>query len=160
MPQTTRRRRPGLLPQPQVEYLILADAVEALNGKLYMMGGGWDSVFVRDPSRPVPLSFACGVEVPWNSTDDDHTLSIVIRNPDGGEVAPPLTVTFRTGRPSTLEHGASIHIPFAVKGEFLLPNMGQYTINASIDQGSPERRFAFFVKSAQPADNVHGPVGR
>jgi Family of unknown function (DUF6941) len=148
MPQP-RRRRPGLLPAAQVEYLVLADAVEALNGKLYMMGGGWDTMFVRDLTPPVALSFACGVEVPWNVTDDDHTLTVAIRDPDGAEVAPPLSITFRTGRPPTLERAASMHVPFAVKGEFRFPAFGPYTITGAVD-GAPGRTFPFFIKPGQP----------
>lgn len=152
MPQQ-RRRRPSVLPAAEVQYLLLADTVEALNGKLYMMGGGWDTMFVRDLSLPVPLSFACGVEVPWNVTDDDHTLIVVIRDPDGAEVAPPLSVTFRTGRPPTLERAASMHVPFAVKGEFKFPAHGQYVINASVD-GAEGRTFRFFVKPPQPQPQI------
>lgn len=147
MPNPPRRRRqPGMLPTAQPEYLILADTVEALNGKLYMMGGGWDTMQVRDLSRPIPLSFACGVEIPWNVTDDDHTLAIGIRNADGTEIAPPLSVTFRTGRPPTLERGASMHLPFAVKGEFPFPAFGAYTITATVDGAAPGRVFQFFMR--------------
>lgn len=149
MPPTPRRRRTRFLPGANAEYLVLADAVEALNGKLYMMGGGWDTMFVRDLSLSVGVSFACGVAIPWNVTDDDHTLTVDIRDADGTPIAPPLSLSFRTGRPPTLERGAAMHVPFAVKGEFRFPAYGAYTINAAVDGAEPARQFQFFVKPAQ-----------
>ena len=127
MPQSPRRRKSGLLPTAVAEYLILADAVEALNGKLYMMGGGWDTMYVRDPALPVALSFACGVQIPWNVTDDDHTLSVTIRNPDGADVAPPFSRTDRVRRAdsrrllttcaeTSLRSLTSAHVPFLLVG--------------------------------------------
>src|SRR5262249_54509042 len=53
------------LNEPIVEFFILADYAEAVNGKLYMMGGGWDQSFVKDFSQPVSFSFAIGIQVPW-----------------------------------------------------------------------------------------------
>lgn len=144
----SRRRGAGVLPGARVEYLVLADAVEALNGKLYMMGGGWDTMFIRDISVPAALSFACGVEVPWNVTDDDHTLVVSVTDADGVEIAPPLSITFRTGRPPTLERAASMHLPFAVKGEFRFPGYGPFSLKAGVD-GDDGRVFRFFVKPAQ-----------
>lgn len=148
MPQQ-RRRKAGILPTAHAEYLVLADAVEALNGKLYMMGGGWDTMYIRDLGSPVALSFACGVAIPWNVTDDDHTLTVDIRDPDGAQIAPPFALTFRTGRPPTLERGAAMHLPFAVKGEFTFPSYGSYTIHAAVDSGDGGRQFQFFVRPPQ-----------
>jgi len=42
----------------QVDYLILADSVEVIDGKLYVTGGGWNGLAVADMSRAVRLSFA------------------------------------------------------------------------------------------------------
>lgn len=153
MPARSRSRAQPPIERTNVEYLILADAVEALNGKLYMMGGGWDSMLVRDLERPVPLGIACGVVVPWNDTDDEHTLTVGLEDEDRVAVAPALNVTFKTGRSATLERGASTHVPFAIKAEFLLPRLGRYSIRASID-GRPESGRST-VFSARPAA---GPV--
>lgn len=145
-------RRASLpLEHTRVEYLILADHVEALNGKLYMMGGGWDSVGVLNPEAPVPIKIACGVVVPYTETDEDHTLSLSVRTLDGGEIAPPLTVGFRTGRAPTLQRGAPTHVPFAIHAQFTFPGPGQYVVAASLDDRSAdEHRFPFFVNAMAP----------
>ncbi|MGA3056716.1 MAG: hypothetical protein ABSE70_01570 [Candidatus Limnocylindrales bacterium] len=148
MPDTARRR--ARLPQPhaEIEYLILADQVEALNGKLYMMGGGWDSVFVASVEQPVPVSIACGVLVPWNETDDNHALAIAVQDLDGTAVAPPFSVTFKTGRSPSMENGASTHVPFAVQAQLKFPSHGEYRIVASVDgRDDGARHLAFWVKA-------------
>jgi hypothetical protein len=135
------------LPRTEIEYLILADHVEALNGKLYMMGGGWDTIFVLEIGQPVPLSIACGAIIPYNETDEDHQLTLTVVNQDAVEVAPPLTVGFRSGRAPTLERGAATHVPFAINAAFIFPARGAYVLTAAIDsRPEAERRLTFHIK--------------
>lgn len=147
----TRSARRVPLPRAGVEYLILADAVEALNGKLYLMGGGWDTIVSADISRPLALAMACGVLVPWNETDDDHSVSLRLDDVDGHSIAPPLTIQFKTGRPPTLQRGAVTHVPFAIKAEIQFPAAGEYVVIARVDdRPEGERRLAFFVRERAP----------
>lgn len=134
-----------------VEYLILADSAEALNGKLYLMGGGWDSVTVTDITRPVPMAIACGVSVPWVETDDAHQLSLAITDQDGKEVAPRLQASFKTGRSPNLERGHPAHVPFAIKAELPFPGAGTYLISATVDDNVETRRkLAFHIRTPEP----------
>jgi hypothetical protein len=146
----SRPRRTHLaLPRSCVEYLILADAVEALNGKLYMMGGGWDQIIVQELEAPVQLQIACGVNVPYNDTDDEHTLTMTIADPDGNAIGPTLNLTFRTGRSPNLARGAATHIPFAIKAGFIFPKHGEYIVVATIDaRDEDKKRHSFYVKPA------------
>jgi hypothetical protein len=150
MTTATRRRRPGIpVEKTAVEYLILADFAEALGGKLYLMGGGWDSVKVADFSRPVPMSIACGISVPWNATDDEHRLTLAITDQDGVTVAPELQASFKTGRSPQLERGHPAHVPFAIKAELLFPGAGTYVVAATVDGDETSRRkFAFHIRPA------------
>jgi hypothetical protein len=139
------------LPRAGIEYLILADAVEALNGKLYLMGGGWSTIASTDISRPLALAMACGVLVPWTETDDDHSVSLRIDDADGHDIVPPLTIQFKTGRPATLQRGATTHIPFAIKAEIQFPAAGEYVVIARVDdRPEGEQRLTFFVKQGGP----------
>lgn len=63
----TSRSRASRLPvaHADVEFLILADRAEVLNGKLYMMGGAWDHVFATNLEGSIPLHIACGVLIPY-----------------------------------------------------------------------------------------------
>lgn len=134
-----------------VEYLILADSAEALNGKLYLMGGGWDSVTVTDIARPVPIAIACGINVPWSETDNAHELSLAITDQDGKEVAPRLQASFKTGRSPNLERGHPAHVPFAIKAELVFPVAGTYVISATVDDNAETRRkLAFHIRAPDP----------
>ena len=77
-----------MLDQVEVDFLILADLAEVLNGKLYMMGGAWDRRHFRDIAAPVPLTIVVGVLVPWNLTNEPHRLRIRLEDEDGGALPP------------------------------------------------------------------------
>jgi hypothetical protein len=131
---------------------MLADSVESINGKLYMMGGGWDTMKVASIDIPHKLSFACGISVPWNATDEDHTLAVTIEDTDGQQVAPPLSVTFKTGRSPNLERGAATRIPFAVKAEIKFPAFGAYVLTGRVDDREDgTRRMPFFMRPIDPS---------
>src|SRR5207244_1129232 len=59
-----------------------ADAAQAVNGKLYIMGGGWS---VMGP-EPTPYAIALKVEVPWDETNKRHTLVLRLLDDDGRPV--------------------------------------------------------------------------
>jgi hypothetical protein len=143
-----RRKRQGLpLPRSHVEYLLLADKVEVLNRKLYMMGGGWDNIVPASYERPVSISIACGVVVPWNETDDTHKLTVTLEDADGQQIVPPLSASIKTGRHPALEPGASTHLPFAIAVELILPGPGSYTVRASMDDNNESARsFTFYAR--------------
>ena len=73
--------------QVEVDFLLLADRAEVLNGKLYMMGGAWDRRNIRDIAAPVPLSIVVGVLIPWNLTNEPHQLRLRIEDEDGNNSA-------------------------------------------------------------------------
>ncbi len=54
----------------EIEWLILADAAEIVNGKLYMMGGGWNRI-TANSELPLTKSFgiSISVTVPWSHTN-------------------------------------------------------------------------------------------
>ena len=69
--------------EPTVEFVILADHVEAVHGKLYMMGGGWENISVHDFEAPITLQIAASVQVPWNATNRQHLIRVEIQTVDG-----------------------------------------------------------------------------
>lgn len=158
----TRSQKPSTripLPRVQVEYLLLADAAEALNGKLYLMGGGWDTISVTNFELPITISLACGVQVPWIETDDEHTLTIRLQDADGQPVAPDLNANFRTGRAPTLPKGAATHAPFAIKAGLKLPGPGSYTFVATIDdEPQLSRRLQFHANVVPQPPGILPPT--
>lgn len=112
------------------------------------MGGGWDSIFVRDITQQVTVGIACGVLIPYGETDDEHSLTLALEDQDGAHITGPLTVKFKTGRPPTLDRGAFMHLPFAIKAEYPLPAYGTYIVRATVDNNPEATRSTSF--SARP----------
>ena len=75
-------------------FLLLADHSEAVNGKLYLNGGGWN--VLRLPELPHEWAFhiGLGIDVAWHETNDPHELVVTIQDPDGIELGEGLTASF------------------------------------------------------------------
>ncbi len=137
--------------QPSVDFLILADRAEAVNGKLYMMGGGWDRLYMADFSQPHPISVGIGILVPWHATNADHKLAMRVETQDGAELA-TLSLDFKAGRPPTLGQAELQRIVLAFQLALKLPGPGAYVIKAFVnDEQSKEAVFY--------AQLVHTPTG-
>src|SRR5947209_5006142 len=78
----------------EVDFVFLADHAEVVNGKLYLIGGGWNRVArvvpvalpgQPEPPPPPPVRFAivASVIVDWNETSEKIPLSIGIETLDG-----------------------------------------------------------------------------
>jgi uncharacterized protein DUF6941 len=134
--------------EPTVEFLILADHVEAIHGKLYMMGGGWENIAVHDFESPVTLEIAVSVDVPWNATNRPHTISVSVQTADG-EILANVDGNIVAGRPATIEHGASQRTMLSMKIPVTFPSAGTYVVVAGLNE-VPAKRVAFRAMPAHP----------
>ena len=72
-----------------------------MNGKLYMVGGGWN--MLRLPELPHEWGFhiALGLDVGWDETNTQHELLVNLHDPDGAELGDGLSAEFeRAGLPA------------------------------------------------------------
>ncbi len=99
--------------------LLLADAAQAIDNKLYILGGGWS---VTGPG-PTNFAIALKIEVPWNETNRRHQWRMELLDADGRQVllagpsgAQPLVVAgdFEVGRPAGTPDGTPIDLALAV----------------------------------------------
>ena len=116
--------------------MLLCDASEAVNGKLYIMGGGWDHIWA--PDTPVGVSVAVLVAVPWDQTNKKHQLDLALLTADGEPVEIEGTVVqgtgnFETGRPAGLKAGTAISLPMTFRFDGLALAEGGYVFELSID---------------------------
>ena len=83
----------------ELGFLLLADHSEAINGKVYMVGGGWN--VLRLPELPHEWGFhiTLGLDVGWDETNTSHDIAISVHDPDGHEVGDGLAGRVR-GRPA------------------------------------------------------------
>jgi len=64
---------------------MLADSAQEVGGKLYILGGGWS---ITGPD-PVPMAIALKLEVPWDRTNEQHSLLLELVDEDGNPVIVP-----------------------------------------------------------------------
>ncbi len=125
----------------EVEFLILADAVEAVGGKLYMLGGAWDRYNSSSFPAHARIGIAVGFSVDWNETNQRRDVIITLMDEDGKEVVPPIKGQFEVGRPPGITPGSRQRALLAINGAFQLPKPGGYQVR--LVAGSLEKTVAF-----------------
>ena len=126
---------------PRVEFLILAEHVEAIHGRLYLMGGAWETIHVSHFDVPVALSMAVSVQVPWNATNQQHTVAVTVQTVDG-DVLTAEARQIMVGRPTHVEPGTSQRTLLVLSLSVNLPKPDRYVVVASIDE-NPQVRVSF-----------------
>jgi hypothetical protein len=126
---------------PEIDFLMIADRAEAINGKLYVMGGAWDTISVPDLGLPISFSVALGINIPWNATNEPHRLRLLVQDADGGGLA-EFEAEFVAGRPPHLALGSLQRMLFAAGVTVLLPRPGVYAVVAFLN-GREARRTIF-----------------
>ncbi len=88
----------------EIDYLLLAEHAEVTGSKLYLMGGGWDTMNVPDVPAHVRLNLAAGVRVGWDETNTTIPLVVRVDDDDAQEVF-RLDGQMNVGRPPQLLAG-------------------------------------------------------
>jgi len=75
--------------RPTLEFALLADAVQAVDGKLYVLGGGWDTLLVGHfPVRHHTLAIGLRLRVPWSSENQKVRFDVGLQDADGVSLLP------------------------------------------------------------------------
>jgi hypothetical protein len=127
-----------------VEWIILADAAEAVNNKLYLMGGGWQAITAN---RPLPMHYPCAVavafSVPWDETDRQHSIEVAIEDPSGATLA-SVPGQVEVSSPPGVPIGSAQRVHMAIKMILPLPGLGDYSVVAKVE-GRESMRVPFAV---------------
>lgn len=130
----------------QIEWLIIADAAQVLGNKLYLLGGGWDTLTVGQ-GFPVqqPVSVAISFRVPWHETNQKHEfeLEVFTDSPDGKSLA-KVGGAIEVGRPPGIKPGQSQRLQAALNILLRLEAPGTYSIVGRI-HGQEQARTHFNV---------------
>jgi hypothetical protein len=133
---------------------FLADSAESVQGKLYAIGIGWNSIFSGGfPFAQSRIALGIIVQVPYTETNEVHTLTVHLEDEDGGRKqlgvnlqpdgpAPVVQIqtSFNVGRPPMLPAGDAQMISFAMNFDqlpFEAPGMFNWVV--SIDDSVVKR---------------------
>lgn len=133
--------------------LLLCDSAEAVNGKLYIMGGGWN--ILHAPGTPVRIGLGILVAVPWDETNVRRQMRIELLTEDGEQVViqgqeVAATTEFEIGRPGGLKPGSTLNAPFAINFDGVMLAPGGYEFVVKLDDALAARR-PFQVVRPPPA---------
>lgn len=133
---------------PQVDFALLADAVQVLQGKLYVLGGGWNTLFVAGfPARHPSLGVGLRVRVPWSWTERPLKIGIDLQDEDGARIlpGPPIAQGVKVSRPQGLPDGSDVVLARSFTfNNLMFPKPGGYSFVISLDD-EPSDRLRFNV---------------
>ena len=141
-------KRRGPTPKVEIDFVMLADTAEVVNQKLYMLGGAWNVVWAKAYPANHPMAIAVGILVPWALTDEDHTVTVELKDQDENPIAPILTAQAKVGRPVNLKPGTAQRLMFVVQGIFGIPRAGSYVVRATVGDVSRSASFDAVMSAA------------
>jgi hypothetical protein len=133
-----------------IGFLLLADHAEAVNGKLYMTGGGWN--VLRLPELPHDWAFhiALGIDVAWHETNDPHELQVNIQDPDGVELGEGLSANFETGRPPGMTAGQEQRLVMSIGTTATFSTAGPHAAVVTVDEEELGRARFYLMEGPPP----------
>lgn len=127
-----------------VDFLILSDWAQVLGGKLYLQGGGWDTLTAANFPHQQNIGVALSLRVPWNATNQRYSVDLDVANDDTQEALLKLHAELETGRPPGIPPGTDQFVMIALNGAPTLSRPGSFVIRASVN-GEESRRKVFRV---------------
>ena len=117
-----------------IEFLLVADWAETINGKLYIQGASWDRILLPPPDRPT-ISFAvvASILVPWHLTNRQHQFQLSLLTGDGVSVGPEISGGFTVGRPAKAMSGQKMRTPFAARFGAKITELGAYDVKLVVN---------------------------
>jgi hypothetical protein len=141
--------------------MMLADAAQASEGKLYILGGGWN---ITGPD-PTPSAIAIYCEVSWDMANQQHPWRLELLTSDGEPVMVPtpmgeqplvLEGMMEVGRPPGLQPGIGLGMPIAINlGPLPLSPASRFEWRLFIHGETDENwRLPFSTRPARPAQGM------
>ena len=112
---------------------FLADAAQVTAGKLYVLGGAFDTITARTfPAVHRSVAVVLVVEVGPGDRNRDLEIRIQLLDEDGGDLGVESKGNLRVGAPSALPAGASSLVPLvSAFGNIRFPEAGGYVFRVS-----------------------------
>lgn len=126
----------------KIEYALLADAAQAVGGKIFVLGGGWN--LFRSPNFPAPVQLAVAIGLGFMPVEVGVKcpLSVMIADEAGVPIIPEIKGQVETGQTAPdAPRTATIKIPVAINVNLSLPHPGAYGI--VVTAGSSTAQLSF-----------------
>lgn len=140
--------------------VLVADAAQVADGKLYILGGGLTAV----GPNPQPMGVAIRIEVPWDRANVSHEWRIELIDEDGQPLMfgeRPLVVqgNFEAGRPVGLRPGTPLSVPLAINFPTIPVTPGKsYTWQLSINGAThSDWHQSFLVRQPKQSNTAGTP---
>ncbi len=115
--------------------MLLCDAAQTAEGKLYILGAGWSQFLANNPTN---MSLAIKLSIPWSLANEPMGVRALLVDADEGVVdfgmGPVVVETeLEVGRPPGMRRGTPLDVSFALNfpGVRLAP--GAYAWSLEID---------------------------
>lgn len=127
--------------------MLLCDAAQSADGKLYVLGGGFSHVYT--PNAPATMALAILIAVPWNRANEQHTVEAALVTADGQQVEMgdnPIMAggELEVGRPPGLRAGTHLNTSLVFNFNGLILEIGDYVWELRVN-GNTEARTPFRV---------------
>lgn len=132
----------------RIDMLLSANHAEAVNGLLYLTGGGWTDLHRRIVGRQVPPSHfgvALSVRVPWNETNRLHRFVLDVQDDKATTTIAHVEGEINVERLPQMTPGLAQHAVIAMNVDTIFPAPGGYRIVAMIDDDADTATWPFQV---------------
>jgi len=137
--------------------MMLCDAAQVADGKLYVLGGGWSLI----GPDPMPSAIAMKIDVDWTEVDQPHHWELFLLDEDGqpalaetvdGPQAIEVRGDFEVARPAEVAAGSPVDVALALNfGPLPLRAGDRYTWRLAIDgETHDDWSLAFATRSTPP----------
>jgi hypothetical protein len=140
----------------ELGFLLLSDHSESVNGKIYALGAGWNQLRFPELPQEFGFSIALGLDVPWDETNRQHTMTLHIEDPDGERLGDEFSLDFETGRPPGSVAGQEQRIVLSLAARTVFSSSGPHAVVVKVG-GEEINRARFYVMQV-PVEGVQPPM--
>jgi hypothetical protein len=128
----------------EVEFVILADAAQVADGKLFLLGAGWTEVSSNEFPSEIRTSIAISLLID-EADVGSHSVALNIAD-EAGTALVSSTATFQSAPPTSAVRRQRGMFP--VKAQLKIPRPGRYTVTVAV--GDSEKAVDFYAVPATP----------
>lgn len=117
----------------KINFVMLADAAQVANGKLFIMGGDWN--IYRSGNYPLNVQVALAFSVSFgpNEIGIKYPMKIVFVDEGGIPIIPEMQGQVEIGPPPEDQpKGMSPKLPFAINLGLQIPRPGKYEVKVTV----------------------------